>query len=573
MPPKRPPLVSTLSKKRPDYGTPFQIYTELVNTGKNLHGTKKRVKWRFGWSDNDIEFEVELLHSVVSGKKTILENGKEIFSSSNILATEFSHAWNSEGCNHMFRIDANLGLTSEHTYMFSIDGVNFLDMPRKPLTGTRKSLTNSRYSDISDDFATRRPSAGSVDHKSNLESKSTIKQSNHAESSNTFDPFSSNNSGVIDPFNTPVTTSPAPQKTINFFDDFDDEPTPTTNKAAVDFNAFDSNAFNNTSTNNTAIAFNLFDDNFSTTSSTAATRGTVASSTTDDFYSATSTTRDSFTSLPSNKSTSTAFGIRSQPTTGSSVASSDVFSASNATAALGFDAFAPTTVKTVPKRTSAQDIIMDFEGLTVTPIAVTTNQTPIESSKDNIQHDDTIKGEFKQVESEIELKSDEPAKPKDPWSTGLVNLDLSKHGAKTATSASKPSIQSSPPLKAIVAPNTSQSKPAFNTPPPAPLYANPPQPNSYPVNPFAMSPPNGSIPPRNPFGGTPNQNPAVPIPPYDPFMTIQPIGGLNQYNNEKKPAFNNSFSAIGQSPQTQATSRTSITQVPKSSLDTIDWRN
>ena len=69
---------------------PFQIYSEVSNTGKNimgrslLHwyfakvtdllslGTKKKIKWRFGWSNSDEVHEVELIHSVISGKKVII---------------------------------------------------------------------------------------------------------------------------------------------------------------------------------------------------------------------------------------------------------------------------------------------------------------------------------------------------------------------------------------------------------------------------------------------------------------------------------------------------------------------
>ena len=66
-----------------------------MNTGKNVEGTKRKIKWRFCWDeDPDVEHEVLLIHSLVSGKKTIFENGKEITSSSNLLATEFAHGWN-----------------------------------------------------------------------------------------------------------------------------------------------------------------------------------------------------------------------------------------------------------------------------------------------------------------------------------------------------------------------------------------------------------------------------------------------------------------------------------------------
>ena len=48
---------------------PYQIYSELINTGKNIGSTKRRIIWRFGWSTGSGTHEVELKHSLVSGKK------------------------------------------------------------------------------------------------------------------------------------------------------------------------------------------------------------------------------------------------------------------------------------------------------------------------------------------------------------------------------------------------------------------------------------------------------------------------------------------------------------------------
>ena len=51
---------------------PYQIYTEAVNTGKNLGATKKKVRWRFGWSNESGEHDIEFVHSLVSGKRVRL---------------------------------------------------------------------------------------------------------------------------------------------------------------------------------------------------------------------------------------------------------------------------------------------------------------------------------------------------------------------------------------------------------------------------------------------------------------------------------------------------------------------
>ena len=48
---------------------PYQIYNETLNTGKNLGGTKTKVRWRFGWSNEEGEHDIEFVHSKLSGKR------------------------------------------------------------------------------------------------------------------------------------------------------------------------------------------------------------------------------------------------------------------------------------------------------------------------------------------------------------------------------------------------------------------------------------------------------------------------------------------------------------------------
>lgn len=60
-------------------GSPYQIYSEIANAGKNLASTKRRVTWRFGWSEGDGDHEVTLVHSVVSGKKVSLFSDSNLF--------------------------------------------------------------------------------------------------------------------------------------------------------------------------------------------------------------------------------------------------------------------------------------------------------------------------------------------------------------------------------------------------------------------------------------------------------------------------------------------------------------
>jgi hypothetical protein len=50
-------------------GEPYQVYSEVVNTGKNLENTKRKIRWVIGLTDMNDEIEVVLKHSLVTGKK------------------------------------------------------------------------------------------------------------------------------------------------------------------------------------------------------------------------------------------------------------------------------------------------------------------------------------------------------------------------------------------------------------------------------------------------------------------------------------------------------------------------
>lgn len=61
--------------------------------------------------------------------KTIYENGIEVVSASNVLAQDFSHGWQSG--QRVYRIEAAIGVASDHLYTFSIDGIKYIDFPFK----------------------------------------------------------------------------------------------------------------------------------------------------------------------------------------------------------------------------------------------------------------------------------------------------------------------------------------------------------------------------------------------------------------------------------------------------------
>ena len=52
-----------------DRAKPYQVYTEAINTGKTVGASKRKVKWRYGWTDSEEEKEIEFIHSLMTGKR------------------------------------------------------------------------------------------------------------------------------------------------------------------------------------------------------------------------------------------------------------------------------------------------------------------------------------------------------------------------------------------------------------------------------------------------------------------------------------------------------------------------
>ena len=144
------------SQEKRSHGYPIQIYFEAVNVGKSLGGTKKRIKWRFGWTESPEEQEIEVIHSLVSGKKTILEDGQEVHSAVSVTATNFNHAWHSHGL-YVFRVEIITSMLEDAVYLFTIDGVRFQDWQRKGMPRKIVESRNAgRYNDESDDYVEHR---------------------------------------------------------------------------------------------------------------------------------------------------------------------------------------------------------------------------------------------------------------------------------------------------------------------------------------------------------------------------------------------------------------------------------
>jgi hypothetical protein len=84
---------------------PVKISVAVRDAGKRVKESKKVVNWEFQYNDGDVEKQqVEFRHSIMSGKRRLLHNKKEIFSQTNKVALlkesvssakegRFDHTW------------------------------------------------------------------------------------------------------------------------------------------------------------------------------------------------------------------------------------------------------------------------------------------------------------------------------------------------------------------------------------------------------------------------------------------------------------------------------------------------
>ena len=146
----------------------YQVDCLTQNKGKRFAATKRRVRWRFGFSNRDAiergltgtdcrgaEHEVVFVWSLTSGKQLILADGHEVhWSKSPKHKGKFEFTWNMNG-NHEMKVVAHASLFSrrknaENSDQFDllIDGLSFWNMPKMFELGTKRSALRENATSI-----------------------------------------------------------------------------------------------------------------------------------------------------------------------------------------------------------------------------------------------------------------------------------------------------------------------------------------------------------------------------------------------------------------------------------------
>lgn len=124
----------------------YQIDFTAVDAGKRIASTKRRIRWRFGFTNQDAlaagetgtacrgeEHDITLIWSLTSGKRLVLADGQEVHYSNN-RSQVFDFSWTMRG-NHVLKVVAH-GTTPMNAhpnfrqYDFFVDGMSFFSMPK-----------------------------------------------------------------------------------------------------------------------------------------------------------------------------------------------------------------------------------------------------------------------------------------------------------------------------------------------------------------------------------------------------------------------------------------------------------
>lgn len=474
--------------------------------------------------------------AVVSVVQVIFEDGKEVVNTTSMLNTDFAHGWSSLATRRLYRVEANLTMNGELAFIFSVDGVPYIEFPQKhQLKRTPSShLSGGRYGDdgldshqsTSSASAQRRASTGSVSTTpATSRPASTASSATASKSSTTHNSVSKAGDSSFDPFATGSSSSAAFDP---FADDFGGSSSTTTTHsqtkatpkvaggAATTVSRPPSGttkttptaaAHHHSITPKTSSAALLFDE--APPAHGAADQGG---------FDAFADSADPFTaSKPAAPATSAAFDpfataapakAAAQPTPAHSAPAFDPFDDHHHQAQP-----AKTATAAPARRGSALD---DLAGLSYGP-------TPAQQLAASRASQQTPPPAAVAAAEPVAV-NEEAAAPKDPWQTNLVDLDLSGRAKDTTRRASI--NQGGPSLKELMQSNGGVSssssssvtgRGSFTTGSSAPFPSN---------DPFGAPPLLQASAPVNPFSSSTNDLFTASTNAYRPMSTSDAISSL-----------------------------------------------
>jgi len=157
------------------HGAPiYQVDYTCVNAGKTLGASKRRIRWRFGFADNESiamgksgpncrgeEHEIVLNWSLTSGKQVVLADGHEVHVSCKPYEMVFECNWTMRG-NHVVRIKghakpAALRDADERQFDLRIDGRSFFHFDQIFALGHKSHNSRPNHREMVQEIPRPRP--------------------------------------------------------------------------------------------------------------------------------------------------------------------------------------------------------------------------------------------------------------------------------------------------------------------------------------------------------------------------------------------------------------------------------
>jgi hypothetical protein len=227
---------------------PQQIYHETADVGKTVKSSKRRAYWKFAFGDEELEYEVTMTHSLVSGKKKVnLKAGhqqSDIHESKAMKMGMWTHPFSLPGHTCRVQID------EDNMYDLYIDNCPFHRFAKRGPDFHRR-MAEKRQAQIKEKLAEKKAPTKKVakTKAKKVPVKVAVKSDRGrgakpaaAPAAPSFDAFgsapASSNQEAFDPFNDPVPAPAAAAAAAPAFDAFGSQPPAPPNQGG--FNAFGS---------------------------------------------------------------------------------------------------------------------------------------------------------------------------------------------------------------------------------------------------------------------------------------------------------------------------------------------
>ena len=128
----------------------YAVYVEKELVGKHVKSSKVKVLWQIAFSEDLVVHQIELRHSIVSGKREVLFNNQPVYANKALFQGTFEHRSKLSG--HEIRVTVE-DTFEGYLYDLIVDNTMFHRMPRKSLQELETLRNEKKEVTVQTDFA------------------------------------------------------------------------------------------------------------------------------------------------------------------------------------------------------------------------------------------------------------------------------------------------------------------------------------------------------------------------------------------------------------------------------------